>query len=176
MDNGIVLAVCQELVKTGLATLRFNFRGVGESGGKYGEGLTEQEDVKAAVSLLSARAGIDAGRIGLAGYAFGGSVCAAAALDDSRVQAVALISTNLTETVWKRLRAYPNPRMFIAGSDDRGISQKMFLDQTERMSDPVQSDVVHGADQRWWGLENDLSKRVAAFVTRYLCKAPQTLP
>ncbi len=176
MDNIIVVSVCQELVKSGVAALRFNFRGIGESGGKYGEGITEQDDVKAAIGLLASMAGIDPARIGLAGYSFGGGVAVTTSLDDSRVQVLVLISAGLTDTAWKRLRTYPRPKMFIVGSDDARIPQKVFQDRVERIPDPIEVNIIPGADHFWWGLESDVSKRVAGFVTNHLSKAVQMSP
>jgi len=41
MNNNVVVAVCQALAEAGIAGLRFNYRGVGRSEGKYGDGLAE---------------------------------------------------------------------------------------------------------------------------------------
>jgi hypothetical protein len=57
----------------GLTTLRFNFRGVGASEGRYDEGRGEVEDLLAAVEL--ARESHRKGPFVLSGFSFG-SVCA----------------------------------------------------------------------------------------------------
>src|SRR5688572_2580189 len=49
MENNVVQVITRALVKQGIAALRFNFRGVGLSGGRHGEGIGEQEDVRAAL-------------------------------------------------------------------------------------------------------------------------------
>jgi hypothetical protein len=41
MDSSVVLAVAFALVEHGFATLRFNFRGVGNSDGRHGKGDEE---------------------------------------------------------------------------------------------------------------------------------------
>ena len=55
MDSPVVLAIAQACAEAGLATLRFNFRGVGGSGGAWDEGRSEQDDVRAALAHLQAR-------------------------------------------------------------------------------------------------------------------------
>src|SRR5262249_14596077 len=50
MHNNVVSALVAAFQQQGIATLRFNFRGVGRSGGSHGEGVAELEDVKAAVT------------------------------------------------------------------------------------------------------------------------------
>nr|MCU0539985.1 alpha/beta hydrolase [Desulfobacterales bacterium] len=48
MDNPVVLAVCRAFRRKGFSTLRFNFRGVGGSGGHHDRGVGECDDVRAA--------------------------------------------------------------------------------------------------------------------------------
>ena len=47
-QNSIVESLFRELPKSGIATLRYNFRGVGQSEGSYGEGVAERLDTEAA--------------------------------------------------------------------------------------------------------------------------------
>lgn len=75
MMNPVVETLTEALFKAGYATLRFNFRGVGRSGGSFGNGLDEQADVLAAAAFLEARG---AREILPAGYSFGTFVMAGA--------------------------------------------------------------------------------------------------
>jgi hypothetical protein len=50
MYNHVIEAVAQKAIQKGLASLRFNFRGVGRSGGRFGDGIGEQEDLRAVLS------------------------------------------------------------------------------------------------------------------------------
>ena len=56
MNNNVVYRAAKALVAGGVTALRFNFRGVGASTGSYGDGVGEEEDVRAA-ARLPARAG-----------------------------------------------------------------------------------------------------------------------
>jgi len=73
MDNNVVEAICGAFQTFGFATLRFNFRGVGLSEGRYDGGRGEQDDIRAAVDDLTDRA---ISPIILAGYSFGAWVIA----------------------------------------------------------------------------------------------------
>ena len=110
MFNNVVMAIYEPLPRHGIAALIFNFRGVGLSGGQFGGGIAEQEDVKAAITFLSSRPEIDGKRIGLAGYSFGGGVATAVAMKDERVTRLALISPALSAAHWEQLQAYPKPK------------------------------------------------------------------
>ena len=65
MDNNVVLAVTFELVQQGFATLRFNFRGVGNSEGEHTKGELEYQEVLGALDFMKAWKGVDGGTLGL---------------------------------------------------------------------------------------------------------------
>ena len=69
MDNDLVVALTEALGSAGIATLRFDFRGVGASGGRFDDGRGEVDDVRAAAALLRAELGVP--RVALVGYSFG---------------------------------------------------------------------------------------------------------
>jgi len=85
MDNNVVTAVAQTLRETGHSTLRFNFRGVGESEGRHGGGTDEVEDVRAAIEFVRQQAEGDDALVVLAGYSFGSWVAASALAGDGQL-------------------------------------------------------------------------------------------
>ena len=77
MDNKVVTTLVKTFVELGFAALRFNFRGVGESGGSYDKGNGETLDAIAAANFMRGKfPGLPL--IG-AGFSFGGYVQARAA-------------------------------------------------------------------------------------------------
>lgn len=68
MDNTVVRCIAESLQAFKIATLRFNFRGVGASDGCFDNGNGETQDVIAAASFLKEKTIQD---IVLAGYSFG---------------------------------------------------------------------------------------------------------
>ncbi|NNK02751.1 MAG: alpha/beta hydrolase [Desulfatitalea sp.] len=73
MNNPVVSAIADAYARNTWTTLRFNFRGTGNSGGQYADGIGEQEDVQAAVIYLRQKG---YRFIDLAGYSFGSWVLA----------------------------------------------------------------------------------------------------
>ena len=71
MYNNVVDAVLEALHARGFATLRFNFRGVGQSEGEFDNGKGEADDAIAAIRFLTAQKGVRADSAVLAGYSFG---------------------------------------------------------------------------------------------------------
>ncbi len=160
MENGVLLAVCAALGEKSIASLRFNFRGVGNSGGSYDEGRGEQDDVTAALDYLPTLKEIDGRKIGLAGYSFGGMVADAVAMKDSRVKQLALISPAITGSAWSRLKDYNLPKLVIIGEEDTTIVFRPFQ---KYFGDIRQYRVIAGADHFWSGYEEQISNKIACF-------------
>ncbi len=75
MHNPVVVRAIEVCAALGLATLRFNFRGVGASTGEHGGGVGELSDAEAALAHLRELLG-PAAPLALIGYSFGATVSA----------------------------------------------------------------------------------------------------
>ena len=163
MSNNVVFAICQALAKQSIAALRFNFRGVGRSGGKYGGGIKEQEDVKAALALVSATPDIDPKRVGLAGYSFGASVTLPVAVQNKVVSLLALVSPALSDLGWEQLRTYSKPIFLISGERDLVLPPEQLQQYIKDIPEPKQCEVISGADHFWQGYEAEVAEKAARF-------------
>jgi alpha/beta superfamily hydrolase len=72
MDNKVVTTLARAFGDAGCATYRFNFRGVGASGGTHDEGAGETDDMVRVIEHARGEAG--ALPLMLAGFSFGGAV------------------------------------------------------------------------------------------------------
>jgi pimeloyl-ACP methyl ester carboxylesterase len=83
------------LADAGFAVLRYDKRGVGQSGGRVeSAALTDYaEDVRAAVKFMGARKNVDSKRIAVVGHSEGGAAALIAASRDNRIAAVVLLGT-----------------------------------------------------------------------------------
>ncbi len=163
MLNNIIVTICRALSRHSIAAFRFNFRGVGKSGGEFGGGITEQEDVKAALDFLLATPDIDTGRIGLVGYSFGAGVALAVALQDERISLLALVSPALSDSAWEQLKGYHSAKFLIVGDADSVIPLERFQQHIRDVADPRQYQVVSGADHFWRGYEEEVARQVTRF-------------
>jgi len=163
MSNNVVFAISQSVPQQSIAAFRFNFRGVGKSGGVFGGGMTEQEDVKAALTFVSSTPDIDPKRIGLVGYSFGASVALPVALQDKRVNLLALVSPALSDSGWEQLKRYTKPKFLIVGDADAVIPLEQFQPYIKDIPDPGQYQVIAGADHFWWGCEEEVAQKVTQF-------------
>lgn len=163
MSNNVVRSICQALAQRSIAALRFNFRGAGQSEGTFGDGISEQEDVSAALSFVASNPDIDPARIGLAGYSFGAGVAAPVAVQDSRVKLMALVSPALSDSTWEQLKGYKMPKLLISGEHDFVIPAAQFQQHLKDTAEPRQGEVISGADHFWMGYEEELAQKVARF-------------
>jgi hypothetical protein len=79
MTNKVVTSAAQALRELGCATLRFNFRGTGQSAGEHDDGIGEGADLVAICDWI--RATRPTARIVLAGFSFGAYVSMMRAAD-----------------------------------------------------------------------------------------------
>lgn len=87
--------IAHALADAGFLVLRYDKRGVGQSGGRVESAslVDYAEDVRAAVRTLAERKDVDRRRIALVGHSEGGSLALMVAAREKRVAAVALIAT-----------------------------------------------------------------------------------
>ena len=95
MDNNVVLAVSFALAEQGFATIRFNFRGVGNSEGEHTKGEQEYQEVLGALDLLKSWPGVNGGKPGLVGYSFGTGIILGSAEVQKKAKSIALVSPNI---------------------------------------------------------------------------------
>jgi fermentation-respiration switch protein FrsA (DUF1100 family) len=92
----------ERLAQAGFATLAFDHRGFGESGGRRGHEDSQGKlaDLRAAVTVLTSRPEVDPGRVGLVGVCLGGGYAVRAAAEDPRVKAVTGIAGAYNSPAW----------------------------------------------------------------------------
>jgi alpha/beta superfamily hydrolase len=166
MDNNVIMALASALTPKGIIAFMFNFRGVGRSQGSFGDGIDEQEDVKAAIDWLAAQSEVDDGRIGVAGYSFGASVALPEARHDARVRALALISPALMdEPKIAQLSDYSIPKLIISGDADELVSAKQLDVMKQKAAEPKRFELVPGVNHFWLGHETILAEKVTTFFS-----------
>jgi alpha/beta superfamily hydrolase len=168
MDNNVVRSVSFALAEYGFATLRFNFRGVGNSQGEHTKGESEHHEVLGALDLMKAWPGVDGHRIGLAGYSFGTSVILRHSDLQKRAKAIALISPALQALESTALKGSKRPILVIAGDEDKLVQSEQLGAVLDTFSSPPTCHVVTGADHYWFGYEGQLAPQVVEFFAKKL--------
>ncbi len=168
MLSPVVEWVCRHLAEAGIATLRFNFRGIGESTGEFGGGQTGREDAKTAFRLLQEWPDVDPEKVGMAGYSFGGTMALLTGIAEPAVRGVAVISPPLGLLDYADMYAYRKPLLLIGGEKDLMTPGAKVTAVREKLSPLAETVAISGADRSWGGNEEQLALEVARFFKKVL--------
>jgi alpha/beta superfamily hydrolase len=148
MYNQVVTALTQVYQGKGFTTLRFNFRGTGDSEGRYDEGRGEKEDVKSALLYLDA---LGRRHIDLAGYSFGAWVNAKVTTNDFAVTNIIMVSPPVAVLDFSFLSLNPRITAVIAGGRD-DIAPVDGISRSISVWNPAAGfEVIEGADHFYTG-------------------------
>lgn len=159
MDNNVVWTATRAFGDRGWATLRFNFRGVGQSTGTYGEGIGEVADLFAAVSYLKSR---QVGLCFVVGYSFGAAVAARALREGLEAAGAILIAPPIAFMDLGFLPRTPGIRLIIVGDEDALCPLRDLQALLAEGPEGVALRIVPGADHFFGGRERDLYAALTA--------------
>ncbi len=137
MDNKVVTTIARAFTDAGITAHRFNFRGVGASGGAHDEGRGEADDLVQVV-----QATCDAGLpLYLAGFSFGGAV-ATRASELVVFERLVLVAPGFRRISAGGMGAAPDPADPALGSPGRHTSANTVvvhgdLDETVPLADSI---------------------------------------
>jgi alpha/beta superfamily hydrolase len=173
MHNKVVFRAAAALNDAGLITLRFNFRGVGQSTGQHDEGRGEQDDVRAGLDYLSENyPGL---RTLLCGFSFGARVGLDVGINDPRVAYLIGIGTPVKMYDFTFLSACLKPLLLVHGErDEFGEVERLrevVADLEPRV--PVRLIVIPGADHFFEGHLDELKRAIRDWTTEQFGASPQ---
>lgn len=140
MHNKVVFRAAAGLLDAGLVTLRFNFRGVGASGGEH-DGMAEKQDVRDALDYLSTN--YPNLEITLAGFSFGTRMGSEVAMSDDRVVRIISIGTPVDKyNDFDYLEDLHKPILFVHGDNDEFGSKESITALFERVKRVTDAELV----------------------------------
>jgi len=159
MENNVVEALVSAFHDRGYATLRFNFRGVGGSEGRFDDGKGEQDDVRGAIAFLQEK-GLD--DITLAGYSFGAWVISRAVAGYDGLSDIILVSPPVDFVPFDFSHLTGRCGLIICGDRDQFCPLPSLKKIVEQVGCPLA--VVRGADHFYFGYEQDIRKNLSAYL------------
>jgi hypothetical protein len=162
MFSNVVEAIVQTYREKGHSTLRFNFRGVGQSEGEYDNGIGEQEDVRAALGYLS-----DLGKmnIDLAGYSFGAWVNALGLEGFAKANRMIMVSPPVNFIDFSFLTYDQKIQLVIVGTEDDIAGFKMVEGMLQTWNPEANLRNIQGADHFYWGKTSELKSIIHEFLS-----------
>lgn len=153
MANSVVEAAARVLQNSGFATLRFNFRGVGASQGRYANGIGEREDVRAALACLREQ-GIS--KTDLYGYSFGAWVNAHLNCRKDHIRRMVMVSPPVNFIAFDEIGPLPCLGLAVVGDSDEFAETGRVRSLLDRCSPRARMDIIHDTDHFYSGALKDL--------------------
>ena len=179
LHNPLVAALARAAAEQGLAAVRFNLRGVGQSGGEFGGGRPEAADLGAALTWLGEQLGPEAA-LAAAGYSFGAAVAVAyagGAAPGPSLRALALVALPVAfpglEWAAPSLQWTAEiPVLAVVGERDKYAPPALVGRALQPLGARGKVLLVPGADHFFAGKRQAVARSVAAFLADKLAVSP----
>jgi alpha/beta superfamily hydrolase len=148
MHNPVVQAIQAAFQRNDFSTLRFNFRGVGQSQGRHDYGPGEAEDALNALSFFS-RQGIR--QTFFAGYSFGAWVNATISSQETSVSGLVMISPPVALMDFSKISQIPCLTLVVTGSRDEIAPVERIRKMLSVWNAEAPLEIINGADHFYAG-------------------------
>jgi alpha/beta superfamily hydrolase len=161
MYNSVVAAMMQVYQKHAYTTLRFNFRGAGNSQGSYADGRGEQEDVRAALAHLES-CGLQ--HLTLAGYSFGAWVNAHLNCQADGIEAMVMVSPPVAFVDFDAIAGMDCLHLIVTGSRDEIAPTATINQLLPKWNPEARFEIIEGADHFYGGYLERLKEILASSI------------
>jgi len=160
LDNKVTYMMARAAVEAGYTAVRFNFRGVGESGGGFDDGVGEVDDARAVRDWALEASGEPLA--GVCGFSFGSAVALRLAAGDG---APRLMTVGFPAAYFDGPPPRPEAEwLAIFGDADDVIDVDASIAAVRALEPPVDVQILAGAGHFLHGRLTDLRQRVIAFL------------
>jgi len=161
MQNKVVHTLSRSFVALEFASLRFNFRGVGQSDGEFDEGIGEIDDVLAAVLWLRNR--YNDIPLWLGGFSFGAAMAIHAAVA-APVRGLVCVAPALYRFAGKQQQQPDCPWLIVQGDKDELVDINETIEYVNKLEPGPQLAVFPGGEHFFHGRLIELRDTVEEFI------------
>jgi len=163
MHNNVVEAIQEAFALQNFTTLRFNFRGAGNSTGNYDEGRGEQADILSAHEFLKKNG---TKKIFLAGYSFGAWVGSKVLEQFNQLFVVSILISpplNYFDFSWDDLKNKID--LVVSGDRDQFCDAEVLRKQAKKINCPMET--ICETDHFYSGKEKELINVLLKYIVKY---------
>ena len=161
MYNQVVETLVTIYQGKGFSTLRFNFRGTGDSEGVYDQGKGEKADVRSALRYMYDRGKRD---LDLAGYSFGAWVNARIKDTEFMLNRIIMISPPVTFLDFSFLSFNPKIEVVVTGGKDDIAAVDKIRSLIHTWNPGAHFEVIEGADHFYSGRIEALKSALSRLI------------
>ena len=143
MHNKVVTILERSMRELGLRTVRFNFRGVGESEGQYDDGYGETDDLFAVAEWVRRTRPDDS--LWLGGFSFGSYITTRAALNLDVGQLIS-IAPPVDRYAFESLHHPECPWLVVQGDEDEVVNVDIVSNWAGKLKPPPELVIMQKAD------------------------------
>ena len=167
MDNKVIHTLSRAFHELGAPTVRFNFRGVGRSGGTFANGDGETEDTLALVRW--ARERWPRAETWLAGFSFGGAIAIRAAASAKPTRLVA-VAPAVSRVDLSGVATPDFPWLIVQGDADELVNAEETQEWARKQPNPPQVALLAGVEHFFHGRLHELRAAVVAYLKNEAAK------
>ena len=149
MHTKALYQAAKAMPRIGVAALRFNFRGVGRSGGTFDSGDGEKDDFRAALSFVEQR--FPDLPIWAAGMSFGSWIALSVGAEDTRVSLLLAVAPPVDRYDFDALKTSTLPKFIVHGESDELISIKDIRKFYAQIPEPKELVTIEDANHLFEG-------------------------
>ncbi len=170
MNNKVVYTMFKTFVANGFAALRFNFRGVGKSQGKYAEGEGELTDAAYALDWLQLH-NESTKNVWIAGFSFGAWVAMQLLMRRPEIERFVCVAPPVNMFDFSFLAPCPTSGIVLQGNKDTVVPHEEVDEMMERLEKHRGTQVKYqkypGADHFFKDKEDTLITAINGYISEW---------
>jgi len=174
MNNKIIYNLYQTFTERGFSTLRFNFRGVGRSQGRFDSGQGELSDAASALDWMQSQNPATSS-CWIAGFSFGAWVAMQLMMRRPEIHGFISIAPPASQHDFTFLAPCPASGMILHGDKDEVIPQssvdKLAGKLQKQKNIQIDYRIIHGADHFFQDHLDKIDEHVNDYLDKMLTKA-----
>lgn len=167
MNNKVAYNIYHAFARNGFSVIRFNFRGVGRSQGKYDDGIGELNDAAAVLDWLQ-NTNTNATSFWMGGFSFGSWIGMQLLMRRPEIEGFIAVSPPAGKYDFNFLSPCPAPGLIVQGDEDSIVSEEEVTKLADRLvkqkNSGVDYRIILGADHFFRTKMDELNSHIDDYL------------
>ena len=176
MNNKITYNLYQAFVRSGFSALRFNFRGIGKSQGKFDDGIGELADAATALDWIQQQ-NMDASACWISGFSFGAWIGMQLLMRRPEINGFISVSPPANLYDFSFLSPCPTAGLITMGDRDEIVEEEAVSKLAHKLAGQkganLEYKIIHGADHYYRNQMDELNEISEEYIMRRMAESTQ---